>query len=75
MEIHIDDNITDTIVIASLKQDLSVLESLYDSWLQRIAVAVFSEDPEKDGIAIKEHIDAINLLIEYYDGHKIDDEQ
>jgi len=75
MEIHIDDDITGAIVIASLKQDLSVLESLYDSWLQRIAVAVFSEDPEKDGIAIKEHIDAINLLIEYYDGHKIDDEQ
>ena len=75
MEIDIDDDITDTIVIASLKQDLSVLEILYDSWLQRIAVAVFSEDPEKDGIAIKEHIDAINLLIEYYDGHKVDDEQ
>lgn len=75
MEIHIDDDMADKIVITSLKQDLSLLESHYDNWLQRIAVAVFSEDPEKDGIAIKEHIDAINLLIEYYDGHKVDDEQ
>lgn len=54
------------IIVAELKRDLQSLAADLDVVQKKQSGFVFSTDFKKDQAAIKKHIDAIKLIVEYY---------
>lgn len=73
VEIEITNEVYETIVVDSLKESYALLKKDYNHHLQDDKyssewprVAVFSSDPEKDKLELRNHLFAIETVLSYY---------
>ncbi len=66
--IEIDDDLADSIVIEQLKSAIDILEiDLIGRLNNQSILGVFHNDRLKDIIEIQKHLDAFNMVLNYYE--------
>ena len=68
IEVEVSDDFEDEILLASLKVSLEFLEDIAEKYTadKNFKAEIFDMDPTKDLQEINDHIDAFEMVIDYY---------